>query len=104
MALNYQGTVNHQGRFIDLYIGWPGRVYDARVLANSSSYQRGQNRTLLPDWTKQIARQDVPIALFGDPAYPLLPWLMKVYPNNGHLSREQKRFNYRAIVTGFVWF
>ena len=37
-----QGVVDHQGRFIDVYIGWPGRVHDARVFANSSLYQRGQ--------------------------------------------------------------
>ncbi len=33
--------------------------------------------------------------LLGDPAYPPFQWLMKAYPNNGHLLREQKTFNYR---------
>ena len=25
-----QGTVNHLGIFTDVYVGWPGRVHDAR--------------------------------------------------------------------------
>ena len=90
-----QGTVDHRGRFTDVYVGWPGRVHDARVFANSSLYQRGQSGNLLPDWKEQIDGKDVPLIILGDPAYPLLPWLMKAYPNNGHLTREQKRFNYR---------
>ena len=90
-----QGTVDHRGRFIDVYVGWPGRVHDARVFANSSLYQKGQNGNLLPDWKEQIAGSDVPLVVLGDPAYPLLPWLMKAHPNNGHLTTEQKQFNYR---------
>ena len=41
-----QGTVNHLGHLIDIYIGWPGRVHDAGVLANSSLHKRGQDGTL----------------------------------------------------------
>ncbi len=37
-----QETVDHRGRFIDAYVGWPGRAYDAHILSNSSSYWRGQ--------------------------------------------------------------
>ena len=33
--------------------------------------------------------------MLGDPAYPLLSWLMKAFPDNGSLSCQQKTFNYR---------
>ena len=44
-----QGTVNHLGLFMDVYIGWPGRVHDARVFANSTLYRKGQDGKLLPN-------------------------------------------------------
>ena len=90
-----QGAVNHLGHFIDIYVGWPGRVHDARVFVNSSLYKRGQAGTLFPDSKKTIAGKEIPLLVLGDPAYPLLPWLMKAFPDNGSLSREQKAFNYR---------
>ena len=71
-----------------MYIGWPGRVHDARVFANLRLYQRGQSGNL-PDWKEEIDEKDVPLVVLEDLAYPLLPWLMKTYPNNGHLSREE---------------
>ncbi|XP_033847383.1 putative nuclease HARBI1 [Periophthalmus magnuspinnatus] len=36
-----QAVCDHQGRFIDTYVGWPGSVHDARVLRYSPLYQRG---------------------------------------------------------------
>ena len=90
-----QGMVDHLYRFTDVYIGWPGRVHDARVLGNSTVYQKGEDGTLFPDCKKVISGTEIPIVILGDPAYPLLPWLMKPYLDNGHLSREQRTFNYR---------
>ena len=41
-----QGLVDHMGRFMDVYIGWPGKVHDARVFMNSEVYRRGVNGSL----------------------------------------------------------
>ena len=70
-------------------------AHDARVFANSSLFMRGQNKTLLPNWEKRISNTDIPLVILGDPAYPLLDWLMKAFPDNGHLTQQQRKFNYR---------
>ena len=48
------------------------------------------NNTLLPNWKGTIVDVDVPLVMLGNPAYPLLPWLMKGFPgpDNGNLTRE----------------
>ena len=41
-----QGTADHLGHFINIYVGWPGRVHDARVLVSSLLYK---DSALIPD-------------------------------------------------------
>ena len=45
--------------------------------------------------TRNINGQDVPLMILGDPAYPLLPWLMKGFADNGRLTEDHINFNYR---------
>ena len=66
-----------------------------RVFANSTLYRKGLNGKLLPNWTEVIGGKDIPLVILGDPAYPLVPWLMKAFPDNGLLSQEQRAFNHR---------
>ena len=45
-----QAVVDYRGIFRYIYIGWPGKVHNAHVFANSSLYDMAQHGTLLPDW------------------------------------------------------
>ena len=70
-------------------------MHDSIVLVNSTLYQENKEA----NW---IAGVEVSIVILGDPAYPLLLWLMKPYIYNGHLSDEQKCFNYQVSRASVV--
>ena len=89
-----QGIVNSSYCFSDIYIGWPGSVHDARMFCNSKAYKLGESGQLVPPSTKLINGVQVPLLILGDPAYPLLSWLMKPFSDNGKLSADQLMFNY----------
>ena len=52
---------------INVYIGWPGRVHDARVFVNLSLYKGGQDGALFPDWKETISGKEI-LLLLGDSA------------------------------------
>ena len=95
-SINMQAVVDHQYRFLDIYVGWPGSVHDARVFSHSSLYSKGESGTLLPSSEKSIQPGvKLPVFIVGDSAYPLLNWLMKPYPQSLATSRDRITYNYR---------
>lgn len=81
-TLNVQAVCDYKGTFLDVDVRWPGSVHDSRVFSNSRinrMLSKGElpmlYREILPGYDK------VPVLLLGDPAYPLLPYCMKEYPN-----------------------
>ena len=52
---------------------------------------------------------DVPLLIFGIPAYPLLPWLMRPYTDYPGSTAKERNFNYRqsraqmCVENAFGW-
>ncbi len=91
-----QAIVDCDYLFRDVVIGWPGSVHDAHVFSNSAIFMKGNDQNLFPrDLTKEINGEEVSPLILADPAYPLLPWLLKGYPRNNTAQRREKVFNYR---------
>lgn len=64
-----QAVVDHDYLFRDTYVGWPGSVHDARILANSTLFRKASSGGMLQGDTVHIHGCDVPIFLIGDSAY-----------------------------------
>ena len=79
-SINCQAICDAHGTFINVEIQWPGSVHDARVFTNCS-VQKNSSTGKLKLFHKELldGREFVPQLLLGDPAYPLLPYVMKEY-------------------------
>jgi len=82
----FTGVCDHSARFIDLFIGMPGRMHDARVFRNSRIFQ------MLTNQENPLLQHEF---LIGDSAYPLMLNLMTPFRDNGHLPAAHVRYNIR---------
>ncbi|KAK3103481.1 hypothetical protein FSP39_019561 [Pinctada imbricata] len=73
--------------FVDIYIGWPGSVHDARVFSNSP----------LKDKLTQILSDE--FHLLGDGAYPLSRALLTPFRDFGTLTISEKSYNIKHAKT-----
>ena len=100
--MNIQATADHNYCFVDVIIKRPGSVHDAQLFANSAINLMFRDGTI-PSCEKTIVegQPPVPICILGDPAYPLLPFLMKEFPQGGKNTEEQF-FGYRLSSARMV--
>ena len=75
-----QALVDHENRFMNVNVGWTGSVYvhDARILSNSCLIEERQEHFYPTQSVQILAGVPVPVVILGDPAYPLLPWLLNL--------------------------
>jgi len=89
-SIAMQAVVDSQGLFLDIDVGWPGSVHDARIWQNSP-YLRFMNE-LMDDLHTQYP--DERWVVLGDSAYPLSVWLMKPYA----IENDAERLSFNTAL------
>lgn len=84
-----QVVCDHNLLLRDIFIGYPGSVHDSRVFRNSPLSNDLVNK----------CRDNY---LLGDSGYPCLRHLLTPYPDHGHLTAIQQRFNLKLSKNRYL--
>ena len=101
-SLNIQAACDYKYCFTDVVIKWPGigtmhGYLPIPLLTKCHVVERS------PPCPKRILEDEdpVPICLLGDPAYPLLSFVMKDFPGGGYAIQEEY-YGYRLSSARMV--
>lgn len=94
-----QAVVDPDLRFLDVCVGYPGSLSDAKCLQESSFYSKCCNGQRLNGLPMQVGDSFVGEYVAGDMEYPLLPWLMKPYTLSELTIPSRVMFNDRLNFT-----
>ena len=62
-----QALVDHEYKFMNIFVGWPGSCHNAHIVANSNVFAKAEEGSLLPTTTENISGVAVPVVILGDP-------------------------------------
>ena len=82
-------------KFLDISVGYPGSLHDARVFSLSPFYDKVTKGQLLNGPTRLLNGITVGPIIAADSAYPLSSFIIKPFSNRRRLSETQVRFNKR---------
>ena len=89
-----QAVVDHNKKFLDICIGWPGFTHNSRVLTNSNFYNKFNNQNNLAETYFNYKY------ILGDGGYPNLGWLIVPYKDiDKGLTQQQTYFNFKYSQT-----
>lgn len=88
-----QAVVDANGKCLDVSVGCPGSIHDARVYRYSELFERIERGEILTQPSRRIGGYNTPPLLLGDSAYPLSKKLLKPYPENAVTGAPERRFN-----------
>lgn len=90
-SLILQTIVDDQYIFRDISCKLPGSCNDIEVFRESNFYKNADN--IMPKGTKSVDGKRVMYSILGDPAYPLMLWLLKNYNYDENMSPAKDYFN-----------
>jgi hypothetical protein len=85
-----QAVIDSSGKFIDIFVGYPGSTHDSRIFCNSPiNHMLTSSSSVIPSNAY----------ILGDAGYPCQNWLLTPYRDNGRLTQIQTYYNTKHSQT-----